>query len=99
MVMKKLILLVVVFGLIVAYCDVASASIITGVDRSRGQPTTGSTTKSPPGPVNPFTSESDPLPVGLMLDGNIVYSDRTYPWNLTPVGMQGMEYVRTFNTD
>jgi len=91
--MKKLILLVVVFGLIVAYCDVASASIIIGVDRSRGRSATGKP------PIGDFTGETDPLPVGLMQDGNIVFSDRTYPWNLTPVGMQGMEYIPTFNDD
>lgn len=94
--MKKLILLVVVFGLIVAYCDVASAMIITGVDRSRGQPATGTTTKAP---IGTFDQNTDPLPVDRVKDGNIVYSDRTYPWNLTPVGMIGMEYIPTFNDD
>lgn len=95
--MKKLILLVVVFGLIVAYCDVASAAfIITGVDRTRGQPATGTTNKAP---IGVFDQNTDPLPLGRVLDGSIVYSDRTYPWNLTPVGMQGMEYIPTFNDD
>jgi len=93
--MKKLILLVVVFGLIVAYCDVASASIITfPVDRSLG-------TSGTSAPIGAFTGETDPLATqaGNLKDGNTVFSDRTYPWNLTPVGMKGMEYVRTFNTD
>jgi hypothetical protein len=91
--MKKLILLVVVFGLIVAYCDVASASIITGVDRSKGR----SANKQP---IGVYTGETDPITVPLiMLDGNIVFSDRMYPWNLTPAGMIGMEYIPTFNDD
>ena len=94
--MKKLILLVVVFGLIAALSGVASAGIIIGVDRSRGQPTTGTSNKAP---IGLFDQNTDPLPVQLMKDGNIVYSDRTYPWNLTPVGMQGMEYIPTFNDD
>jgi hypothetical protein len=94
--MKKLILLVVVFGLIFSLCDIASALIITGVDRTRGQPTTGTTTKNP---IGTFDQNTDPLPVGRVKDGNIVFSDRTYPWNLTPVGMRGMEYVPTFNDD
>jgi hypothetical protein len=94
--MKKLILLVVVFGLIFSLCDITSASIITGVDRTRGQPTTGTTTKNP---IGTFDQNTDPLPVGRVKDGNIVFSDRTYPWNLTPVGMRGMEYVPTFNDD
>jgi len=97
--MKKLILLVVVFGLIVAYCDVASASIITWVDRTRGQPTTGSTSKSPPGPVNPFTSETDPLMDRLAV-GKLVFSDRpVHNWSGIPAQMLRMEYVQTFNDD
>lgn len=91
--MKKLILLVVVFGLIVAYCDVASASIITGVDRSKGR-----SANKPP--IGVYTGETDPITVPLiMLDGNIVFSDRTYPWILTPAAMKGMEYIPTFNDD
>jgi hypothetical protein len=86
-----------VFGLIVAYCDVASASIITFVDRTRGQPATGTTTKNP---IGTFDQNTNPIAVSLILkDGNIVYSDRTYPWNLTPAGMKGQEYIPTFNDD
>jgi len=95
--MRKLILLVVVFGLIVSLSGVASASIITWVDRTRGQPTTGTANKAP---IGVFDQNTDPIAVSyLLLDGNIIYSDRTYPWNLTPVGMRGMEYVPTFNDD
>jgi len=78
------------------FASVASASIITGVDRSHGQPTTGTATKSP---IGTFDSETDPLPVGILMDGNIVFSDRTYPWINTPAELIGMEYVPTFNDD
>jgi len=95
--MRKLILLVVVFGLIVSLSGVASASIIISVDRTRGQPATGTSNKAP---IGLFDQNTNPIAVTyLMKDGNIVYSDRTYPWINTPVGMKGMEYVPTFNDD
>jgi hypothetical protein len=93
MIMKKLILLVVVFGLIVAYCDVASATIITKVVRTNG--TSGNRT-----PIGVFDGGTDPLAsVSGLMDGIHVYSDRDYPWSLTPLELVGAEYVRTFNTD
>ena len=95
--MKKLILLVVVFGLIVAYCDVASASIITGVDRTRGQPTTGTATKNP---IGLYDQNTDPMPLRTVADGTLLYSDRdVHQWVNTPAAMQGMEYIPTFNDD
>ena len=87
---KRLILLVV---LVFALSSVASASIITGVDRSRG-------TAGDRAPIGIFTPDTDPLasPSGLQ-DGAPVYSDRTYTFSATPPEMLGQEYVRTFNTD
>jgi len=97
--MKKLILLVVVFGLIVAYCDVASASIIGGsiitdVDRSRGQ--SGNRPL-----IGLFDGNTDPLAMyfGNLRDGNPVFSDRTFTQKNVPAWMVGYEYVMTFNTD
>jgi len=95
--MKKLILLVVVFGLIVAYCDVASASIIIGVDRTRGQPTTGTATKNP---IGLYDQNTDPMPLRTVADGTLLYSDRdVHQWVNAPAAMQGMEYIPTFNDD
>lgn len=91
--MKKLLVLILTLSL---FASVASASLITGVDRSDGQPTTGTATKNP---IGTFDGETDPLPVGILKDGNIVYSDRTYPWAKTPVELIGMEYVPMFNDD
>ena len=33
------------------------------------------------------------------MNGNLCFSDRTYPWANTPVELAGAEYVRTFNSD
>jgi len=95
--MKKLILLVVVFGLIVAYCGVAQASIITGVDRTRGQPTTGTANKQP---IGVFDQNTDPMPLRIVADGTLIYSDRDiHQWVNTPAAMKGMEYIPTFQDD
>ena len=71
-----------------------AALIVSPVDRTRGQSGTQN-------PIGAFTGETDPLPTepGNLKDGNIVFSDRTYPWINTPLQMLGQEYVRTFNTD
>jgi hypothetical protein len=90
--MRKKLLIVM---LLVAFtCSVASAQIIVNVDRSRG-------TAGDRAPIGVFDSETDPLPTQPynLIDGNIVFSDRTYVWKDTPASMIGMEYVRTFNTD
>jgi hypothetical protein len=39
------------------------------------------------------------MPVSILLDGKIVFSDRTYPWINTPAAMKWLEYVPTFNDD
>lgn len=79
--------------LLVAFtCSMASAQIITNVDRTRG-------TAGDRDPIGVFNSDTDPLPSNPLQDGEIVFSDRTYPFSNTPAGMVGQEYVRTFNTD
>ncbi|MCU0913695.1 MAG: hypothetical protein MUC88_03920, partial [Planctomycetes bacterium] len=52
-------------------------------------------------PVGVFDGNTQCLPTqpGGLKDGNIVYSDRDYPWNKTPAELVGAEYVRIFNTD
>lgn len=87
---SKLVLLVV---LALAFSTVASASIITGVDRSRG-------TGGDRAPIGVFNGDTDPLasPSGVQ-DGAPCYSDRTYTFVNTPAALIGQEYVRTFNTD
>jgi len=85
--------LILVLVLVFALSSVASASIITGVDRSNGQ--SGSRS-----PIGDFDGNTDPLPsVSGLADGIHVFSDRDYLWENTPAGMKGYEYVRTFNTD
>lgn len=90
--MKRKLVLLLVF--VFALSSVASAAIIGGVDRSRG-------TAGDKPPIGVFAGDTDPLPStpGGVLDGAAVYSDRTYTFTMTPAGMQGQEYVRTFNTD
>jgi hypothetical protein len=52
-------------------------------------------------PVGAFDGNTTPLATepGGLKDGNMVYSDRTYPWNQTPAELVGAEYIRIFNTD
>ena len=87
---SKLILLIV---LVLGLSSVASASIITGVTRSRG-------TSGNRAPIGAFLHDTAPMasPSGLA-DGAPVYSDRTYTFTNTPWQLVGDEYVRTFNTD
>jgi len=52
-------------------------------------------------PIGPYDGSTAPLatePGGLM-DGNMVFSDRTYPWSGVPAEYVGSEYIRTFNSD
>jgi hypothetical protein len=73
---------------------VASAAIITNVDRTRG-------TAGDRPAIGAFDQDTDPLamPAGGLKDGNLVYSDREYVWANTPAELIGYEYVPTFNTD
>jgi hypothetical protein len=90
-VMKKLIFVVAVMF---ALSSVASAAIITSVDRAGG----ASDDREPYGPYDgddPVLA-SDP---GGLADGVLVFSDRTYPYTSTPIELVGAEYIRTFNND
>ncbi|MFZ2145748.1 MAG: PA14 domain-containing protein [Sedimentisphaerales bacterium] len=71
-----------------------AASLISAVVRSNG-------VSGDRDPVGPYDGAMAPLatePGGLM-DGNLVFSDRTYPWAGVPAEYVGTEYIRTFNSD
>ena len=87
---KRMILLV---ALVFALSSVASASIITDVDRSLGQ-------SGDKAPIGVFDGDTDPLAsVSGLAEGVLARSDRTHTWENIPAGMLGYEYVRTFNND
>ena len=71
-----------------------SGSIITGVVRANGM-----IDNRPP--IGAYDGNTSVLPTqaGGLADGNLCYSDRTYPWAYTPRALAGAEYVRTFNSD
>lgn len=52
-------------------------------------------------PIGLFDGDTDPLPTeaGGLINGNHVFSDRTYLWEKTPPQLAGSDYIRTFNTD
>jgi len=52
-------------------------------------------------PVGVFDGDTEPLATqaGGLMDGNHVFSDRTYVWGNTPPQIEGSDYIRTFNTD
>ena len=52
-------------------------------------------------PIGPHDSSTPPLATeeGGMKDGNTIFSDRTYPWAQTPAEYEGIDYIRTFNSD
>jgi hypothetical protein len=86
--------LILVLVLIFALSTVASASIITGVDRTRGQ-------SGDRALIGLFDGDTDPMAMysGNLKDGNPVFSDREYTHNNVPAWMKGFEYVMTFNND
>jgi len=89
--MKRLVLLVAV---LFALSSVASAAIITSVDRSGGKSDTRD-------PIGAYDGEKDPTasdPAGLH-DGVYIFSDRTLHYASTPIELVGAEYVMTFNSD
>ena len=89
--MKRLVLLVAV---VFALSSVASAAIITSVERAGG----ASGDRDPYGPYD----GDDPVlasDAGGLADGVGVFSDRTYPYISTPGELVGAEYIRTFNSD
>jgi hypothetical protein len=83
-----------VMALVVAISGVASAAIITEVVRAGG----ASGDRDPIGAYDGSTAVLATEPGGLK-DGNLVFSDRTYPWAQTPAELIGAEYIRTFNND
>jgi hypothetical protein len=52
-------------------------------------------------PVGAYDGDTQPLATeaGGLKDGNMVFSDRTYPWAGIPAEYEGSEYIRTFNSD
>jgi len=89
--MKKVIFLVVVMF---ALSSVASAAIISSVDRSGGYSDTRDPIGTYDGGTDPMTSD----PAGLH-DGMYVFSDRTFHYASTPIQLVGADYVMTFNND
>jgi hypothetical protein len=92
---KKLLVTLLVLGV---FAGVTHAAIITNVVRANGQ----SGTRTDGSPINgAFTGNTAPVPMqaGGLKDGNFVFSDRNYPWSLTPAELIGAEYVLMFNTD
>ncbi|UCG57119.1 MAG: PEP-CTERM sorting domain-containing protein [Phycisphaerales bacterium] len=83
-----------IMALVIAVSGVASATIITHVERSEGA-------SGDRDPVGPYDGEMEPLPSepGGLADGVIVFSDRTYPYANTPAELIGAEYIRTYNSD
>jgi len=88
---KKLLATLLVLGV---FAGVTHAAIITNVVRANGQ--SGNRT-----PIGVFDGSTAPMATqaGGLMDGNIVFSDRDYPWAKTPAELIGAEYVRMFNTD
>jgi len=52
-------------------------------------------------PIGAYDGSTAPLATeaGGLKDGNMVFSDRTYPWAGIPAEYEGSEYIRTFNSD
>jgi len=93
---KLFLLLVLAFAL----STVASASIITGVDRTRGRSGDRDHIGEFDGGTDPSQEQPGSLPDSTRLyDGLYTFSDRTYLWENTPAGMKGYEYIQTFNSD
>jgi len=90
--MKRLVLLVAV---VFALSSVASAAIITSVDREGG----ASGNRSP---IGVYVGSDEPLPsdAGGLAVGVHIFSDRDYLYaGPMPGDVAGAEYIRTFNSD
>jgi len=89
--MKKLLVLILTLSLL---SSVASAAIITKVDRSGG--VSGNRDL-----IGVYDGETDPLPsdLGGLVVGSHVFSDRTFHYQIVPAELLGAEYVMTFNSD
>ena len=92
--MRMVLMVPLAMALVLAVSGVASASLITGVVRANGQ-------SGNRDPIGAYDGNTAPLATqaGGLMDGNLVFSDRMYPWANTPVKLIGAEYIRTFNTD
>jgi hypothetical protein len=92
--MKRSLIAFLVIMAIFLSSGVASAAIITNVERSGGA-------SGDRDPVGSYDGEMEPLPSepGGLADGVIVFSDRTYPYANTPEDVLGAEYIRTYNSD
>jgi len=82
-------------ALVMLFAGMCPAGIIVSVDRSRGQPATGTANKAP---IGVFDQNTDPL-LGIIADGQGVYSDRGFTWLNVPASLANSELVRTFNDD
>jgi hypothetical protein len=93
-IMKRASTVILAMALVVAISSVTSASIITNVVRSNG----GDGDRLP---IGVYDGSTAPLATeaGGLIDGNLVFSDRMYPWIGIPAWYQGSEYIRTFNND
>jgi hypothetical protein len=92
--MKRSFIAFLVISVLFMSSGVASAAIITNVERSGGA-------SGDRDPVGAYDGEMEPLPSepGGLADGVIVFSDRTYPYANTPEELLGAEYIRTYNSD
>src|SRR3972149_452322 len=86
--MKRLVLLVAV---LFALSNVASAAIITSVDRLGG-----ASGNKPI--IGVYDGGTDPLRTTLA-DGVYMFSDRDYTFPTVPTDLVGAEYIQTFNSD
>ena len=92
--MYKRLIYLAAFVLLLDLGAAIEGAIITNVVRSNG----ASETRTP---IGVYTGITPPLPTqaGGLMDGNYVFSDRTYTWVNTPAQLIGAEYVCTFNSD
>ncbi len=89
---ERNVVLILVMVLVVA-CTV-QAQVIISADRAGG----ASGDRSP---IGVYTGDSNSLPTeaGGLIAGNYVFSDRDYLWMTPPAQLNGVEYIRTFNSD
>ena len=80
--------------LVVAVSGVASATLITNVDRSGGA-------SGNRDPIGVYDGERDPEPsdAGGLAVGVYIFSDRTYSYSAVASDLVGAEYIRTYNSD
>jgi len=84
----------VVLVALVALAPMVGAGIIQSVDRSGG-------VSGNRAPIGSYNGDTDPLPnqAGGLAAGNYMFSDREYSFTFVPVEFDGLEYIRTFNSD